>query len=68
MIARAVTLEGEAEQKMLRGFAQKRVHEQLMSKLDSVNEFSQNKNSVVFGTQSNNLLAQIETFNMVNHK
>lgn len=40
MIARAVTLEGEAEAKMLKGFAQKRIHEQLMKKLDSVNEFA----------------------------
>jgi len=66
MIARAVTLEGEAEAKMLKGFAQRRIHEQLMSKMDAVNTFSKNKNSVIFGTQSNNLLAQVETYNMVN--
>ena len=51
MVARAVTLEGEAEQKMLKGFAQKRVHEQLMHKMDAVRSFSKNKHSVIFGTQ-----------------
>jgi hypothetical protein len=65
MIARAVTLEGEAEAKMLRGFAQKRVHEQLMSRMDAVDHFAKNKQSVIFGAQQNNLLAQVETFNMV---
>lgn len=64
MIARALTLEGEAEKKMLSGFAQRRVHEQLMQRMDAVDKFAQNKKSVIFGDQGQNLLAQVESFNM----
>lgn len=65
MIAQAVQLEGDAEVKLLKGFAQKRTHEQIMAKIDAVSAFAQNKNSVVFGDQGNNLMAQVETYNMV---
>jgi hypothetical protein len=37
-----------------------------MRKIDAVDAFSQNKNSVIFGEQGNNLMAQVETYNMVN--
>ena len=65
MIAEAVKLEGDAEVKLLKGFAQKRTHEQIMAKIDAVGAFASNKNSVVFGEQGNNLMAQVETYNMV---
>ena len=68
IISKAVQLEGEAEVKLLKGFAQKRTHEQIMQKIDAVNSFASNKNSVIFGEQGNNLLAQVETYNMVNSR
>jgi len=39
-----------------------------MRKIDAVNSFAENKNSVIFGDQGNNLMAQIESYNMVNAK
>ena len=61
-------MEGDAEVKLLKGFAQKRTHEQIMAKIDAVSSFANNKNTVVFGEQANNLMAQVETYNMVNKK
>ena len=61
-------LEGEAEVKLLKGFAQKRTHEQIMAKIEAISSFAANKNSVIFGEQGNNLLAQVETYNMVKAK
>jgi len=34
---------------MLKGFAQRRTHEQLMQRMDAVDTFAKNKNSVIFG-------------------
>lgn len=65
MIAEAVKLEGQAESKLQRAFAAKRAHDEIMRKIDAVNSFADNKNSVIFGDQKNNLLAQVETYNMV---
>jgi len=65
LIAKAVTLEGEAEMKLQKGFAQKRTHEQILRKIAAVESFASNKNSVISGDQSGNLLAQVETFNMI---
>lgn len=64
MIAEAVKLEGEAEQKLQKGFAQKRTHEQMMAKINAIGTLGANKNSVIFGDQGGNLLAQIESFKM----
>lgn len=36
-----------------------------MQQIEAVREFVKNKKSVVFGEQENNLLAQIESYNMV---
>jgi len=36
-----------------------------MRKIQAVESFAKNKNSVISGDQSGNLLAQVETFNMV---
>lgn len=66
MIAQAVQLEGEAEKQLLKGFAQKRAHDEIMRKIDAVDAFAHNKNTVIFGEQGNNLMAQVETYNMVN--
>lgn len=46
----------------------KRKHDENMGKIKSISEFSGNKNSVVFGNQAGNLLAQVESFNMVEKK
>ena len=56
-IAEAIKLEGEAEMKLQKGFAQKRMHEQIMRKIQAVESFAKNKNSVISGDQSGNLLA-----------
>ena len=68
LIAEAVTLEGQAEFKMQEGFKLKRAHDENLGKINSIWEFSNNKNSVVFGNQEGNLLAQVEAFNMVEKK
>lgn len=68
LIAQAVTLEGEAETKLQKSFAQKRTHEQIMRKISAVESFASNKNSVISGVQGGNLLAQVETYNMINKK
>jgi len=48
-IAEAIKLEGEAEMKLQKGFAQKRTHEQIMRKIQAVESFAKNKNSVISG-------------------
>ena len=65
-IAQAVDLEGKAEAKLQKGFAQKRAHNEIMRQIDAVNGFATNNQSVIFGEQGNNLMAQVETFKMVN--
>ena len=42
---------------LLKGFASKRQHEEIMSQVDALEAFSRNRNSVVFGDQKNNLMA-----------
>lgn len=66
MVSEAVQLEGSAEAKLQKGFAAKRQHEEIMRKIDAVNAFANNNKSVIFGDQGNNLMAQIESYNMVN--
>ena len=66
MIAEAVKLEGQAESKLQRAFAAKRQHDEIMRKIDAVSSFAKNKKSVIFGDQKSNLLAQLESYNMVN--
>lgn len=53
---------------MQKGFAQKRAHDEIMRKIDAVDAFTKNPNTVIFGEQGNNLMAQVETYNMVNKK
>ena len=64
-IAEAVKLEGEAEKELQKGFAQKRLHDEIMQKIDAIESFANNKNSVIFGEQGGNLMAQVETYKMV---
>ena len=68
LIAQAVTAEGDAEKKLQKAFAQRREHDEIMAQVSAVESFAANKNTVVFGSQNNNLLAQVESFNMVNAK
>lgn len=65
MIAEAVKLEGQAESKLQKAFAAKRQHLEILKKIDAVNSFANNKKSVIFGDQGNNLMAQIASYNMV---
>jgi DNA-binding FrmR family transcriptional regulator len=60
-----VQLEGDAEKQLQKAFVQKRKHEEVLQQIEAVKSFIQNKNSVVFGEQANNLLAQLETYKMV---
>jgi len=64
-IAEAVKLEGQAEKELQKGFAQKRLHDEIMQKIDAIESFANNKNSVIFGEQGGNLMAQVETYKMV---
>jgi len=42
------------------------MHDEIMRKIDAIESFANNKNSVIFGEQGGNLMAQVETYNMVN--
>jgi len=68
MVAQAVDLEGQAQSKLQKGFAMKRTHDEIMRKIDAVDALASNKNSVIFGDQGNNLMAQVASYNMVNAK
>lgn len=57
MIAEAVKLEGDAEQQLQKAFAKKRTHDEILQKISAVDSFAANKNSVISGDQSGNLLA-----------
>lgn len=65
MIAQAVQLEGDAEKQLQKAFAQKRTHDEIIEKIQAVDSFASNKNSVISGDQAGNLLAQVQTFNLV---
>jgi regulator of protease activity HflC (stomatin/prohibitin superfamily) len=65
-IAEAVKLEGDAEAKLQKAFAAKRAHEEIMRKIDAVDSFASNSNSVVFGHQGQNLMSQIEAYHTIN--
>jgi len=60
-----VQLEGQAEKELQKGFAQKRTHDEIMRKIDAIDSFASNKNSVIFGEQGGNLMAQVESYKMV---
>ena len=57
MNAKAVELMGTAESALVRSFAQRREHDQLMAKVGSVAAAVENKNTVIFGDQEKNLMA-----------
>lgn len=64
-IAEAVQLKGQAERLLEKGFEKRRKHEQLMAKQESLGRLASNQNSVVFGNQEQNLLAQVVTSGLV---
>ncbi len=68
IIARAIQLEGQIEEKKLEGSKKKRKHMQIMQRLQAVESLSQNKDAVIYGEQGNNLLANIASFKMVMSK
>ena len=65
LVAQAVKLEGDAEKQLLKSFALKRTHQEIMSKIIAIDSIAKNKNSVISGEQSGNLLAQVETYNLI---
>ena len=58
-------LEGQAEKELQKAIAQKRTHDEIMRKIDAIDSFASNKNSVIFGEQGGNLMAQVESYKMV---
>uniref|UniRef100_A0A7S3CTK9 Band 7 domain-containing protein n=1 Tax=Strombidium rassoulzadegani TaxID=1082188 RepID=A0A7S3CTK9_9SPIT len=68
LIAQAVQLEGNAQASLEKAFVSKRKHVEILRQIEAINSFVENKNSIIFGEQKNNLLAQIESFNMVNRQ
>lgn len=65
LVSNAISLEGEAESKMLKGMKRKRKHLQVMERLQSLASLASNKDLVLFGEQNSNLMAAIESFKMV---
>ena len=53
---------------MLKGLKKKREHIQIMSRLDTLDSLTSNKNVVIFGDQGNNLMSSLESFKMVYNK
>ena len=68
IIAKAIQLEGQIEEKNLLGSKKKRKHLQIMERLSAVENLSNNKQAVIYGEQGSNLLANIESFKMVLNK
>ena len=65
LVSLAITLEGDAEAKMLKGLKKKRKHLQIMERLGAVGSLTDNKNLVVYGDPGNSLMANLEAFKMV---
>jgi hypothetical protein len=68
IIAQAINLEGEIESRMLKGSKKKRKHQQIMERLNAMENLSNKKKMVIYGEQGNNLLANLEAFKMVLNK
>ena len=65
IVAQAISIEGQIEQALMKGSKKKRKHIQIMSRLDAGSSLAGNSQTVIFGQQGNNLIANIETFKMV---
>ena len=65
IISQAISLEGEAESKMVKAMKRKRKHTQILSRLDAMGDLTQNKDLVVFGDQGDNLMASLASYKMV---
>ena len=68
LISKAITMEGQIEEKMLQGSKKKRKHLQIMERLNAMESLANNKKMVIYGEQGNNLLANLESFKMVQGK
>lgn len=64
-IAKAIQLEGDIQQKLMKGSKKKRQHLQIMERLTAMENLSKNKNLVIYGEQGTNLMANLEAFKMV---
>ena len=65
MVSEAIALEGQAEQARNKGLKRKRKHIQVMARLNSLDSLARNKKSIMFGDQVDNLMGNLEAFNMV---
>ena len=65
IVAQAIGIEGQIEQALMKGSKKKRKHLQIMGRLDAANSLAANQQTVIYGEQGNNLIANIETFKMV---
>jgi hypothetical protein len=61
-------MEGEAQQKQMKSMKRKRKHQQVMERLNAMGSLALNNQVVMFGEQGNNLMANIESFKMVQKK
>jgi hypothetical protein len=57
LVAEAISMEGEAEQKMQKALKKKRAHIQTMSRLDAMGKLADNNKVVIFGEQGTNLMS-----------
>ena len=65
IVAQAISIEGQIEQALMKGSKKKRKHLQIMGRLDAASSLAGNRQTVIYGEQGNNLIANIETFKMV---
>ena len=49
----------------MKGSKKKRKHQQILGRLDALNNLANNKEAIIYGEPGNNLMANIETFKMV---
>lgn len=68
MIADEIKIRGRAEAELAKNLASRRKYEIEMAKLSIIRELALNGKLTLFGDHKENLLAQIETFKMVDNK
>jgi len=63
--AQAIALDGEAEKILKETYVKKREHLQRLEKIKSVAALSGNSKVAIFGDQKDNLMAQVQSFKMI---
>lgn len=65
VIAKAIELEGQIEERMLKGAKKVRKHQQIMERLGAMQNLAQKRKMVIYGEQGNNLMANIEAIKLI---